>query len=804
MKNNLLAKFWPHIFAVVAFLVISYAYFYPQLSGQSLVQHDTQQYMGMSKEINDFRAKTGEEALWTNSMFGGMPAYLISTVYKTNLLKYVETIVQVGQRPASYIFVTMLGFYILLLAFGVSPWLALVGAVAYGFSSYFFIILQAGHNSKMVALSYVAPMIAGIWLAYRGKFLLGAALAGLFLGLEINAGHLQITYYAAIIVLFLLGYIVFQTIIEKAWARFLKGSAVLVVAAALAVGANFSSLYFTYDYGKDSIRGKSELTHNQANQTTGLDKDYATAWSYGKMETFNLFIPNLMGGSSMSGVGTNGELYKALNANGVPNATQIAEQLPAYWGPQPMTSGPVYLGAIVVFFFIFGLFYLKGSLRWWMLGVTILSIMLAWGKNLGWFTDFFLDYVPGYNKFRTVSMILVIAQFVVPFIGFLSLKPLFEDNFDRKEFLAALKGSVIVTSAIAIFFLLFGGVMFDFTSQIEAQWPKQMAEALWSDRASMLKADAFRSLAFVLMAAGLLLAFAYKKVNSKLFVGGLLILLLMDMWTINRRYLNSDNFAMATQVANPFTPSPADEQILKDKENYRVYNVTVSPFNDASTSYFHKSIGGYHGAKMRRYQELIDRQISNGNMAVLNMLNTRYFIMQNQGEPVPQARYNPDALGNAWFVENIKIVDNADQEIEALTSFNPKQEAFVDKRFESLISAKNFTNDTSSKIELVEYAPNKLVYNYSANESKAAIFSEIFYDKGWSATIDGKPAPHFRANYVLRGMILPAGNHKVEFQFKPVMFEVGKNIDLASSLILILAALGALGFELVRVVKKVD
>ncbi len=803
MKNNLLAKIWPHLIAVVTFLVISYAYFYPQLSGQSLIQHDNQQYQGMSKEINDFRVKTGEEALWTNSMFGGMPAYLISTAYKTNLIRYVEQVIQIGQRPASYIFVAMLGFYILLLAFGVNPWLALVGAVAYGFSSYFFIILQAGHNSKMVALSYLAPMIAGIWLAYRNKLLLGGALAGLFLGLEINAGHLQITYYGAIVVLFLLGYIVVETIKEKTWTKFLKGSAVLMVAAALAVGANFSSLWFTYDYGKDSIRGKSELTHNQANQTSGLDKDYATAWSYGKMETFNLFIPNLMGGSSMSGVGTSGELYKALNANSVPNATQLAEQVPAYWGPQPMTSGPVYLGAIVVFLFIFGLFYLKGSLRWWMLGATFLAIMLAWGKNFPGLTDFFLNYIPGYNKFRTVSMILIIAQFVVPFIGFLALKPLFEDNFDRKKFLEAFTWSVIVTSSIALFFILFGGMVFDFSSPIEAQWPRQMAEALWSDRAAMLKADAFRSLAYVLMAAGLLLAFVYKKVNIKLFVMGLLALILMDMWTVNHRYISSKDFAMKSQVAIPFPKSAANEQILKDTDpNYRVYNVSVSPFNDASTSYFHKSIGGYHGAKMRRYQELIDRQIGNGNMAVLNMLNTRYFIIQGQTEP--EVRYNADALGNAWFVDKIQLVDNADQEIDALTSFNPKSLAIVDKRFEQQLTVKSFNPDTTAKIALLEYAPNKLVYSYTTSAPRVAIFSEIFYDKGWNATIDGKSAPYFRANYVLRGMMLPEGTHKVEFQFKPAMYEVGKNIDLASSLLLILAALGALGVELFRFVKKVE
>ncbi len=801
MKNNLLKSFWPHVVAVASFLAISYTYFYPQLSGQVLNQHDNQMYIGMSKEVNDFRAKTGEEALWTNSMFGGMPAYLISTVYKTNLIKYVEKVIQVGQRPAAYIFVTMLGFYILLLAFGVDCWLALVGAVAFGFSSYFFIILQAGHNSKMDALSYIAPMIAGIWLAYKGRYLLGAALAGLFLGLEINAGHLQITYYGAILVLFLMGYIVYHTVKHKTWDKFIKGSAVLVVASVLAIGANFSSLWFTYDYGKDSIRGKSELTHNKDNQTSGLDKDYATDWSYGKWETFDLFIPNLMGGSSMSGVGTDSELYKTLSSSGVPNATEIAQSVPAYWGPQPMTSGPVYLGAIVVFFFFFGLFFLRGSLKWWLLGATLLAIMLAWGKNFMPLTNFFLDHVPGYNKFRTVSMILVIAEFTVPFIGFLALKPIISGDFDKERFLHSFKWSLGITGGIALFFMLFGGSLFDFNTSFEAQWPHNIAEALWSDRAALLKADAFRSLIYVLLAAGLLLAYVYKKVDKKLFVMGLLALVLLDMWTINNRYLSSKNFEMASKAKVPFTPSVADLQILKDTlPDYRVYNLTVSPFNDASTSYFHKSIGGYHGAKLRRYQELIDHQITAGNMAVLNMLNTRYFIVQ--GHDGPEARFNPGALGNAWFVDTLKVVPNADEEMAALTHFNPASEAVVDQRFSSLFSKEIFTPDSTDRIVLTSYAPNKLDYSYRLGADRPAVFSEIYYAKGWHASIDGNPASHFRVDYVLRAMMLPAGEHTVEFVFKPKMFAVGKSVDLISSLILILAVFGALGYELFRYIKK--
>jgi NADH:ubiquinone oxidoreductase subunit 6 (subunit J) len=801
VKNNLLKSFWPHIVAVASFLAISYAYFYPQLSGQVLSQHDNKMYIGMSKEISDFRAKTGEEALWTNSMFGGMPAYLISTVYKTNLIKYVENVIQIGQRPAAYIFVTMLGFYILLLAFGVDCWLALVGAVAFGFSSYFFIILQAGHNSKMDALSYIAPMIAGIWLAYRGRYLLGAALAGLFLGLEINAGHLQITYYGAILVLFLIGYIVYHTVKHKTCDKFVKGSAVLIVASILAIGANFSSLWFTYDYGKDSIRGKSELTHNKDNQTSGLDKDYATAWSYGKWETFDLFIPNLMGGSSMNGVGTDGKLYKTLSSSGVPNAAEIAQSVPAYWGPQPMTSGPVYLGAIVVFFFFFGMFFLRGSLKWWLLGATVLAIMLAWGNNLMPLTNFFLDHVPGYNKFRTVSMILVIAEFTVPFIGFLALKPIVSGDFDKNQFLHAFKWSLSITAGIALFFLLFAGGIFDFNTSFEAQWPHNIAEALWSDRASMLKADAFRSLVYVLLAAGLLLAYVYKKVDKKVFILGLLALILMDMWTINNRYLNSKNFEMASQASVPFTPSSADLQILKDTSpDYRVYNLTVSPFNDASTSYFHESIGGYHGAKLRRYQELIDHQISEGNMAVLNMLNTRYFIVKGQNGP--EARFNPAALGNAWFVDTLKVVPNADEEMDALTHFSPATEAVVDQRFASQFTKVTFAADTADHIELTSYEPNKLDYKYNLAADRPAVFSEIYYAKGWHASIDGKPAPHFRVDYVLRAMMLPAGEHQVEFVFKPKMFAIGKNIDLVSSLILILAVFGALGFELFRYLKN--
>lgn len=861
--NIFLKKTIPHIVAIILFFAATYVYFSPLLYDKGLAQHDIEQFRGSAKEIIDHRAEFEEEPLWTNSMFGGMPAYLISTVYKGNLLIKVDKVLQLAKRPAGFIFFSLVGFYILLIVLGVNPWLSIVGAFAYALSSYFFIVIAAGHNAKIHAISYVAPMIAGIFLAFRGKYIGGFALFALFLGLNLNAGHLQITYYAGFVMLALgLAFFV-KAIREKTLLRFSKAVGVLLLALALAVGANFSRLYFTWESGKYSIRGASELTSQEKDRTSGLDKEYATAWSYGVAETFNLLIPNLMGGSSAADFGTNSHTYKFLKQNGVPpaQARTMVKQMPAYWGPQPMTSGPVYIGAIVIFLFALSMFVIDDKLKWYLLGVTLLAIMLAWGRNfevgdfltygltLGGisillnfyfkrkdikfssvyvkeisfvtigiamiiiglfigkildeeayrysFTYLFLDYFPGYNKFRTVSMILYVAEFTMPLLAFLGLREIFNGKVSKERFMKGFKWSLGIVVGLCLIFIVLGGSLFSFQADIDSRYiasgfPAEMFDAISLDRQSMMRADAFRSLVFVLLSGGAVLLFYLKKIKPAYFIGLLGVLIIADMWTVSKRYLNDDNFVPKSKVTNPFVASSADRQILADTTTYfRVYNRTVSTFNDASTSYFHKSIGGYHGVKLRRYQELIDYHISRNNPAVLNMLNTRYLI--DGGEQGPIARYNPGALGNAWFVNSVRIVGSADEEIAALDSFKPLEAAIVNDDFaDGLVrySASASPNDT---IYLSDYRANRLVYNYTLSEPRLAVFSDIYYPKGWVSTVNGEEAEHIRVNYVLRAMLLPAGSNEVVFEFKPKMFATGYRIDMAASLLIILATMGWVG-----------
>ena len=802
MNKEFLYKILPHIVAPILFLLAAYIYFSPLFEGKELVQQDTVHWRGGAKEILDYRMATGEETLWTNTMFGGMPAYLISAQFPGNLLKWIDQLIQVGARPASFIFATMLGFYILLLVLGVNPWLSIVGAFAYGLSSYFFIIIGAGHNAKIHAISYVAPMLAGMILAFKGKYWSGFTLFALFFGLNLNAGHIQITYYAFFIMVAITLASFYSAYKEKLFKQFSKAIGILAFAGLIAFGANFSRLWFTYDYGKDSNRGPSELTSEKSNKTSGLDKDYAMDWSYGVAESFNLMIPNLMGGSSVSDVGDDSKTYTFLKQNGLSTkqAEQMVSQLPTYWGPQPGTSGPVYIGAIVVFLFFFGLFAVRGPEKWALLIITTISVALAMGHNFLWFSNLFLDYFPGYNKFRTVSMILYVAEVTMPLLGFMALKQLYDGAIDRKNFMSALKWSLGIAGGISLIFLIFGGAMFSFSASVDSQyisggWPSQFIDAIKEDRKGMLIADSFRSLIYILLAAGAMYAFFIKKLKPLYFIGILGLLILADMWVVNKRYMKNDNFTSQQKVENPFTPTSADLQILKDKTlDYRVFNLTVSPFNDATTSYFHKSLGGYHGAKLRRYQELIDAQISKGNMAVLNMLNTRYVI--RQGESGLVAHLNPQALGNAWFVDSVQVVPNADAEIASLTKFNPRTKAFVDQRFKKNLEGFTPSHDTTGTIQLIDYKPNKLVYKSDANAQKVAVFSEIYYPKGWTATIDGKAQEHFRVNYVLRAMVISAGKHEIVFTFKPKMYEIGKKVDLASSLLILLAFFGWVAFEI--------
>lgn len=793
MNKPLIKKILPHLVAIVLYIIISLAYFSPQINGKKLSQHDINMWRGSAQELIDYEAQTGEQSLWCGSMFSGMPAYLIGINYPGAILTYVDRAIQFIGRPACLIFVTMLGFYFLLLVLGVNPWLSIVGGIAYGFSTYFFIVIGAGHNAKIHAISYVAPMIAGMILSLRGKFFSGFAVFSMFFALNILTGHPQITYYAAFVMAAIAIAELCSAYKSKMLPTFTKGALVLLVAGTLAVGANFSRLWFTYDYGKDSIRGKTELTTEGNIRTSGLDKDYATQWSYGKMETFNLLIPNLMGGSSSMNLGTDCETYKFLRSRGVPNnqCFSFTGNMPTYWGAQPMTSGPVYIGAIVIFLFVLGLILVKGPYKWALAVVSLLGIMLAWGHNFMFLSDFFLDYFPGYNKFRTVSMILYIVEVTMPLLGFLALKEVFDVNAPKQKIVSALKWAAGVTAGICLFFALFGGAMFNFEASYDGSMglPAEIIDTLHADRAAMLRADSFRSMVFILLAATLLFLFIGKKLNRKYIIPLLGLLVITDMWVVNKRFMDNSNFVNPTKIAKPFTPTNADKQIMADKSYFRVFNLTVSPFNDASTSYYHKSIGGYHGAKMRRYQELIDQHLAQGSMGVINMLNTKYIIQNGNNGPV--AQLNAAANGPAWFADSLIVVANADEEIAKLGEIDTKTTALVDTRFAGdLAGFKPAAGAPDDIITIQKYAPNRISYTYSAQTDKLAVFSEIYYAKGWNATIDGKPANHFRANYVLRAMVVPAGKHTVEFEFAPKMWTVGKTVDYASSILILLTFAG--------------
>jgi len=776
------SKVKPHIIIIILFALISFAYFSPLIQGKSIDGHDIKTWIGMSKEISDFRDSSGTEALWTNSMFSGMPAYQISVKYSSNLVRYIDKVITLGfPRPANILFLYLLGFYLLLLSLKVDYRIAAVGAIAYAFSSYFFIIIQAGHMTKAHAIAYLPMVVASVIYTYRGKLLLGGVLTALTVALELYSNHLQITYYLIFILIFIGLYQLFYDYNTKNLPSFFKRSAVLILAALLATGTCFTRLKTTMDYGKDSTRGKSELTNNIENKTKGLDKDYATQWSYGIAETMTLLIPNFHGGASQGELSTDSETYNALKRS--PNAKKIIKNLPLYWGDQPIVSGPTYAGAIVIFLFLLSLFLLKGRFKYWILTLTILSIFLAWGKNFMPLTELFLDFFPGYNKFRAVSMILIVAEFTLPLLAFLAFNNFIFSDANKLSKIKSLKNAFFVTGGITLLFSLAPNMFFDFVGVNDSVlasngWP---VEALQSDRASMLSSDAWRSFFFVSLAFLSLFLFIKNKVSSNNIILVFAVLLLLDMWTINKRYLNDSHFIRSSKIKTPYKATQADNYILSDNDpNFRVFNQSVSTFNDASTSYFHKSIGGYHGAKLKRYQELIDSHISKGNMQVLNMLNTKYFILQTG-----KVNINPNVLGNAWFIKDVKIVENADDEILALNDFDASSIAVIDKRFQSSLG--EFSEDSSSNIKLDEYQPNYLRYSSVSTKNQIAVFSEVYYDKGWNSYIDGELVSHFRANYILRAMNIPKGNHTIEFRFEPEIFKIGERISLASSILLIIS-----------------
>jgi hypothetical protein len=813
-NSNIRGKIINHGVAIFIFFIITAAYMYPVFSGKQLYQGDMANFKGMSKEIVDHREKYHEEPLWTNSMFGGMPAYQISVKYKYNILKPLHTLFMLfGFVPVSYLFLCLVSAYIALIIFGVNPWLSIAGAIAYSFSSYIFTLLEAGHVAKILALGYLPAIIAGIYLAFRGKILLGSLVTGIFLGLQLFVNHFQITYYTLLIVLIYGIFELFNTIKEKQYVEFLKPLPFLFLAAILALGVNAGNFLTTYEYSKYSTRGGSELRQDQ-----GLDKGYITDWSYGIDETLTLLIPNFKGGSSYGSFGENSESFKLIKENqGKTRARKALASLPSYWGKQPFTSGPFYAGACVVFLFILGLFVVKGRIKWWLLTVTLLAILISWGRNFQWFSNLVIDYLPGFKKFRDIKMILVIADFAIPLLGIFTFNELIQGNIERKTWIKYLKYTFFGLAGFLLFIILIAG-SFNFESVVDEQYRQQGAEwlvnAFHSDRLSLLRTDAFRSLIFITLTAAIAYYTISKKITTSLSVVLLGSIILIDLWTVNKRYLNSDNFVPKKQYDKPFNASTADVIILQDKDpDYRVLNLAVNTFNDASTSYFHKSVGGYHGAKMSRYQDLIEKQIYPNiqniintfnsrptpealdsvlaYQNVLNMLNTRYIIYNREAPPL----VNDSKLGNAWFVNKYRVVDDAQEEMNALSDFNPADEAIIDKRFEMNLKGLNLRKDTTAFIKLNAYRANYLKYNTSSQLENLAVFSEIFYDKGWHAYIDGKPANHFRANYVLRAMRIPAGEHTIEFKFHPRSYFAGEKISLASSVLFLLLFAGAIWIE---------
>lgn len=829
MEKPNFKKFVPYLIAIVAFVLISLIYFYPLMQGKALKQGDTERFKGMSKEITDFKKTTGETTLWTNSMFSGMPAYFVSVPFEGNLFKKVHKVMQLGlPHPAGIVFLYFIGFFILLLVLRVRPYLALIGAIAFALSSYFFIIIEAGHNTKAMAIAYMAPVLAGIILTYRGKYIAGALLTAFFLALEIAANHFQITYYLFLIVLVFGIYELVASVRSNQIKQFIKATAFLVIAALLAVGTHATSMLISTDHTQYTTRGKSELTFDEAKKTSGLDRDYVTQWSYGVSETMTLLIPDFMGGSSGGELSENSNVYQALIDKGQTKAQAkqfVNQNFPIYWGDQPFTSGPVYVGAIVFFLFIFGLFVVGGRMKWWLLTVTILSIMLSWGQNMMWFTNLFLDYFPGYNKFRAVTMTLVIAELAMPLLGILALAKIFDKKSDRKQLLNGLKYTSIILGGLLIILLILPTTFFSFSAATDAQMfassPDWLLNAFVDDRVRIFKIDAIRSLFFIIMAAGLIWLYLKQKIKIALAMAGLGLLIFIDMVAVDQRYLNEDNFLEKTDDRrtarggydpdNPFQPSFADQHIMKDPDiDFRVLNLTVGTFQDASTSFFHNSIGGYHGAKLKRYQELIDFQIGPevsqlqnilrseadpqmltmimSEMTVLNMLNTKYLIrMSADRGPVPVL--NPYAMGAVWFVNNYSIVANADEEIIALGDIDPSKEIVVDQRFGEYVSGKTFTPDSTASIELADYKPNHLTYQSKASTEQLAVFSEVYYPNGWTAYIDGVEADHFRANWILRSMVVPAGDHTIEFIFAPKLYSTGETISYICSILLLLLVL---------------
>ena len=780
-------KIIPHFIVIGLFALISLAFFYPVLQGKAILQSDIVQYSGMAKERNDYRETENKESYWTNSAFGGMPTYQLGAHYPYDLVKKLDQTLRFLPRPADYLFLYFIGFYILLLVLKVDMRTAVLGAIAFGLSTYLIIILGVGHNAKAHAIAYFAPVLAGILLVFQRKYLWGGLLTAIALSLEIGANHFQMTYYLLILVLLLGIVYLYKAIKEKEIKDFCKSIGVL--ALAISVLCNATLLLTTKEYADWSTRSKSTLTidteGNVKKATEGLSKNYITEYSYGIAESMNLIVPRLFGGSNHEALGENSKTYEYLVQKGVPQqqALGFSNSLPTYWGDQPIVAAPAYIGIVIFFFFVLALFTVKGRLKVWLLAGTIIALVLSWGKNLSLVTDFMIDYVPMYNKFRAVSSIQVLLELCVPALAMLGLYHYTQSTEEVRK--KAVLRTLYITLGILVLLLL-GKGFFSFAGASDSLYAQyygdDVVQMIVEDRKSMYSADVLRSIILVLLTALALVLYQYKKIPQWGMQVAILVLIFFDLGGVARRYVNKDSFADRYMVNNPFDITPADQQILKDNSYYRVYEPEVG-INGARTSYFHHSIGGYHAAKPRRMQELFDYQIAKGNMNVLNMLNVKYLILRNQ-QGGQQAMHNDKALGNAWFVSKLSIENSDNEVMQRLEDFNPQQEALATLKDLKTPLPQQYTVDSTATISLKSYKPDSLEYESKNSNAGLAVFSEMYYPHGWKATIDGKEVPIYQVDYALRALSIPAGSHQIRFAFEPEVVSIGSKIALVGYLLL--------------------
>lgn len=825
--NNWFNKNGIHLAIIAIFVVITFAYFSPVLQGKAPAQSDVIQSQAMQKEIMDFKEKDGKAPLWTNQMFGGMPAYQIWVPYAYNGATYgIALITKALPNPTGTVLLLLFGAYFLFIVLKVNPWLAAAGAIAFTFTTYNFVLIASGHSSKALAIGFFAPIIASILLTIRGKYWYGASLTALFLALEIRTNHVQMTYYLLLAILVFVLVEFYQAYRNKTISNLIKSFGFLALSVVLAIMINASLLWSTAEYAKETNRGKSNLTaETSTDKDSGMSKEYAYQWSQGVGESFTFLIPDLYGGASgvEELVKPDGNMYKAvaeITGGDQAQTTQAIQQLgqqlnmQQYWGEKPFTQGGYYFGAIICFLFVFGLFIVRNPLKWWILSTTILFILLSFGRHFPLVSNIFFDYFPLYNKFRAVESILAVVGLMVPILALLAVKEVQDGNIDQKVLIKKLTWSAGITGGFALIVAIAPTLFFSFQASNHAQIvqaltqslqnnagvAQKIANGLVEDRIAIGRGDAFRSFFFILIGFGIIWAFITKKLNTQLAFGLLALAILVDMWQVDRRYLNNKNFEPKTTVSNYFQPRDVDNFISADKDpNFRVFDASINTFNDASTSSFHKTVGGYHAAKLKRFDELIQHQFSKSvNQDVLDMLNTKYIITQDQKTGSYKMQRNPTAAGNAWFVESIQFVKNSDEEMKAISSFDARKEAIVDESFKGLVDSKILGTGQEGFIKLTNYNPDHLTYEYSTAKEVVAVFSEIYYNKGWKMYIDGVEKPYFRADYVLRAAKLEAGNHKLEFIFHPTSYYAGENISLAGSILLLVA----LGFGIYAENKK--